>query len=246
MKSTLTILISLLTFSVFGQSVTSKDTTFHDEDGVKVATFELCHHYKIGTPGIVDSLNVIERVYFKSGQLKAENPYFKNRSHGKRKEWYEDGKIRREIDYQNSRIHGQLITYWENGQLKRRDVYDNGKRIKGEVWDVNGALMEYYNYEIAAQFPGGKNALFDYLAEKIIYPKKSRDEGIEGKVMVTFMVEKDGSISQCQIIRGVNDEINAEALRVIKQMPKWNSRSKDGIAGKQRVSLNVNFTLEGK
>ncbi len=93
-------------------------------------------------------------------------------------------------------------------------------------------------------FPGGMGALMTYLATHIKYPPLAKESGIQGRVFINFVVEPDGSIDHVKILRGIGGGCDEEAVRVVKNMPKW-------IPGKQRgkpvrVSFNlpVKFTLE--
>ena len=94
------------------------------------------------------------------------------------------------------------------------------------------------------EFPGGYRALLNFLAQQIKYPAIAAEVGVQGRVTVNFVVNKDGSISDARIIRGVDQSLDKEALRVIYSMPKW----KPGKQGGQpvRVSFNVpiNFVLQ--
>jgi protein TonB len=87
------------------------------------------------------------------------------------------------------------------------------------------------------QFPGDDNARLRFLAQNISYPEKAQNEGKQGRVTVQFIVEKDGSLTNVKIVEGVSPELDAEAVRVIRSMPKW-------IPGKQRgVNVRVSYML---
>lgn len=96
--------------------------------------------------------------------------------------------------------------------------------------------------EIMPEFIGGEDALIRFLNQKIIYPKYEIEQEIEGTVIVEFMVDKDGSINDAKIIKGVTVGMNKEALRVVKMMPRW----KPGIQGGEpvKVLFNVPITFE--
>ncbi|GAB4317698.1 MAG: energy transducer TonB [Bacteroidales bacterium] len=81
--------------------------------------------------------------------------------------------------------------------------------------------------ESMPQFPGGDAARIKYLQENIVYPTLARESGIQGRVFVTFVVEKDGSVTDVKVLRGIGGGCDEEAVRVIENMPKW-------IPGKQR------------
>lgn len=87
------------------------------------------------------------------------------------------------------------------------------------------------------QFPGGEEARMKYLIENLKYPEAARKAGIQGTVFVSFVVRRDGKITDPKIVRGVNGEIDSEVLRIVGQMPDW-------IPGSQRgEKVNVAFTM---
>ena len=87
------------------------------------------------------------------------------------------------------------------------------------------------------EFIGGIQKLYKYLGDNIYYPEMAKENGIQGKVFVQFVVWKDGSIRDVKVIKGVHKTLNAEALRVINNMPNWKP-------GKQRgKNVNARFTL---
>lgn len=94
------------------------------------------------------------------------------------------------------------------------------------------------------EFPGGMDALYKYLSQNIKYPQLARENGITGKVYVTFVVEKDGSIANPKILRDIGGGCGAEAIRVVKAMPKWNPGKQRGKAVRVQFNLPVNFNLK--
>lgn len=93
-------------------------------------------------------------------------------------------------------------------------------------------------------FPGGDAARNKYLKESIQYPDIERDNGIQGLVVVSFTVEKDGSINNVKILKGVTPNINEEAIRVVKHMPRWNPGKQRGKSVRVNVNLPIRFTLQ--
>ena len=94
------------------------------------------------------------------------------------------------------------------------------------------------------EFPGGMDKLLEYEDKKIKYPAKARKEGIEGRVIVEFIVEKDGSISGPKVIRSLTPKCDAEALRVVKSMPKWKPGKQNGKFVRVKYTLPVRFKLK--
>ncbi|MFV0471582.1 MAG: energy transducer TonB [Paludibacteraceae bacterium] len=98
--------------------------------------------------------------------------------------------------------------------------------------------------EIMPTFPGGETELLKYLKEHIVYPVVAAEVGVQGKVTVQFVVGKDGSIENVHIARGVDKSLDAEAVRVIKSMPKWIPGKQDGRAVRVKFTVPVNFQLK--
>ena len=94
------------------------------------------------------------------------------------------------------------------------------------------------------EFPGGMEALYKYLAQNIKYPQLARDNGITGKVYVTFVVERDGSIANPKVLRDIGGGCGQEAIRVVKSMPKWTPGKQRGKAVRVQFNLPVNFSLK--
>ena len=97
--------------------------------------------------------------------------------------------------------------------------------------------------EASPSFPGGQDSLTAFLKKNIVYPVAAKTKGISGTVYVSFTVEKDGSISNVKIQKSADTELDAEAMRVVRMMPKWIPGSKDGKPEKMQVNLPVKFVL---
>lgn len=93
------------------------------------------------------------------------------------------------------------------------------------------------------QFPGGNEELHRYLSEEIEYPRVAREAGLEGRVFVSFVVEPDGSITNVEVREGVSEELNEEAKRVVRSMPKWEPGKQRDQAVRVSVNLPINFRL---
>ena len=92
-------------------------------------------------------------------------------------------------------------------------------------------------------FPGGETQLFKFLGKNIKYPAMARDAGIKGRVYIQFVVWKDGSIRDVQLLRGIGGGCDEEAMRVVKMMPNWNAGRQRGKAVSVIYRLPVNFQL---
>ena len=92
-------------------------------------------------------------------------------------------------------------------------------------------------------FPGGQDAYYKYISENIKYPKAAKEKGIEGKVFVSFIVDKDGSLDSFKVVRGIGGGCQEEALRVLKKMPDWNPGLQKGSKVRTQVESVITFTL---
>ena len=97
--------------------------------------------------------------------------------------------------------------------------------------------------EVMPQYPGGPIAMLKYLMENIKYPEQAMKEGIQGRVAVRFIVEKDGSISDVKPILSVHPLLNKEAVRVVESMPKWTPGKQNGKPVRVRFNVPVMFKL---
>ena len=97
--------------------------------------------------------------------------------------------------------------------------------------------------EVMPQYPGGQIAMLKYIMENMKYPKQAMKEGIQGRVAVSFIVEKDGSISDVKPILSVHPLLNKEAVRVVKSMPKWTPGKQNGKPVRVRFNLPIMFKL---
>lgn len=100
------------------------------------------------------------------------------------------------------------------------------------------------NSDEAPSYPGGDGAMMAYLANNVQYPLVAAENGVQGRVVVEFIVEKDGSLSDVKVKRSVDPSLDREALRVVKSMPRWNPGKKDGQPVRTIFSMPVTFRLQ--
>ena len=113
-------------------------------------------------------------------------------------------------------------------EAKASDVTAPADTTKNVVYDVTETLP---------QFPGGQGVMMKYLAANIKYPASAVKAKKQGRVIVAFVIQKDGSVTNARIVRSVDPELDAEALRIVKAMPNWTPGTQDG------KPVNVNYTI---
>lgn len=104
--------------------------------------------------------------------------------------------------------------------------------------DLMGIIVER-----RPEFPGGQKALMEFLKSNLIYPKVARDSSIQGRVIVKFTVEKDGTITDVEVVRGVHPALDEEAVRVVSMMPKWKPGTQMGDIVRTKFTLPVLFKI---
>ena len=98
--------------------------------------------------------------------------------------------------------------------------------------------------EVMPEFPGGNKAMMSYLAENIKYPKEAENAGMQGRVIVQFVVDTDGSIEDAKVVRAVDPLLDKEAIRVINAMPKWKPGMQDGKEVRVKYTVPIAFRLK--
>jgi TonB family protein len=107
--------------------------------------------------------------------------------------------------------------------------------------DKNGV---YQIVEEMPRYPGGEAAMMDYVAKNVVYPKEAQEKEISGRVFVGFIVEKDGSIGEVKLLRGIGGGCDEEAVRVVKGMPKWKPGKMKGEAVRVSYQMPIFFKLQ--
>lgn len=97
--------------------------------------------------------------------------------------------------------------------------------------------------EVMPEFPGGKKALMQYLAENITYPAEAKKEGVQGRVFINFTIEKNGKVNDVKVLRGIGSACDEEALRVVRSLPDWKPGLQDGIPVRVFYNLPIKFAL---
>ena len=103
--------------------------------------------------------------------------------------------------------------------------------------------MVFYKVEHEPEFPGGIEKLYRYLGKNLRYPAAAKENNVQGKVFVTFIVEKDGSLTDLKISKSLSPETDAEAIRLMQACPKWNPGIQNGRPVRVAYTIPVAFTL---
>ena len=146
----------------------------------------------------------------------------------------DEKKIDKDVDSKNEVDNKAVFD-----EVKSNEVLPDEARKEMEKADET----VYAFTEDDASFPGGEEALYAYLNKNLQYPELARESNITGTVVIKFVVEKDGSITKASILREIGGGCGKEALRVVKNMPKWKPGKKEGHAVRSEFTLPVTFEL---
>lgn len=144
---------------------------------------------------------------------------------------------------------GNVLTKLEEKPLKEEEV----NHIVSTKFEIKSDTTKPLQFEEIftvveqnPEYPGGMSAMYRYLGQNIIYPGKAQKDNIQGKVFVKFVVKADGTIDQIKIAKGVNSDLDNEAVRVVRNMPNWHPAMQNGKPVAVYYNLPINFRLEGK
>lgn len=157
--------------------------------------------------------------------------------------------IRYDKDFKYVAEEGDLKNGLKEGEWKFKEdsvtaveLYKDGKFISGTS-NLNGDIKNYTVDATLPTFKGGPENFLRYLGESVRYPPSDREKNVQGRVVVSFIVEKDGSLSNIKAIQSVSPDIDAEAVRVIKNSPKWIPGTKFGRPVRASYIVPIKFSL---
>ena len=119
------------------------------------------------------------------------------------------------------------------------DMVPDTLSVGSEIAETD--ILDYAEHH--PSFPGGQQALLDFLRQNVNYPEQAKKDSIEGRVVVGFVIDTDGSITDPKIVKSVHPLLDAEALRVVKLMPKWEPGSENGTPVKVKYNLPISFKI---
>ena len=154
--------------------------------------------------------------------------------------------------YKTPAVINDVIVGSHSIKIKSPSGYEIKKNIsviENEISSIDETIDEttstiFENVEEMPSFPGGLAALMAYLQKSIKYPEIAEENGIQGRVVCTFVVEPDGSISDVQVVKPVDPYLDMEAVRVVRAMPKWTPGKHNGVAVRVKYTLPLTFRLQ--
>jgi TonB family protein len=143
-------------------------------------------------------------------------------------------------------VNGLRDSIWsgyQNDTLLFQESYTMGEFLGGINYS-NGSEYHYTDFEEQPRFKGGTEALYKYVRNTLTYPLYARRMGAEGQVLVQFVIGKDGSVTDIEVMKGVAKDIDKEAVRIVSSMPNWIPGTQRGAPIKVQFVLPINFKLD--
>ncbi len=184
--------------------------------------------------------------YYANGTDSLKENYQNNRRHGEYIVYYTDGSMHSTRHYLEGKLDGTFMQYYPDGSLRRKENYTANKCTGGKLFAEDGSELPHYPYEVFTTFKGGTERFVELLNRQIRYPKRAARERIQGRVLVEFIVDKEGNMINPVIVRSVDYELDKEALEAIKRIAKkhkWTPAYQDGKPVRVRFTAPVNFKI---
>lgn len=161
--------------------------------------------------------------------------YFKNNLYGQ---------LKRQGRYRNYYPVGEWEGFDEKGGLAYQESFsEQGEFLHGISYDASGKRYEYTEQEIPPSPAKGMERFYRFIGRKLKYPKAAAKDGIQGRVFVQFIVDKDGSIIEVEVVKGISKECDEEALRVMKSLKNWNPGIQKGQPVQVRMVMPLMYKL---
>jgi TonB family protein len=236
-------LVLLLTILAYGQ-----DTTFYNQNWIATPNSKEAAYFKVTTIDKAVNKQKI-RYYYASGQLKYALDYDMAGYPlpiAKHLRWYSNGQLHTEENRVKGKVSDTLRTYYEDGKLKRLEFWSDGQFVSGNCYSREGEVITRTPYIVEPTFPGGLEAMFQFIRREVKHPKEFLKIAEGGEARVSFMVLKDGRLANIQLLEATAEPFGKEALRVVKKMPRWIGGSVDGNPEVWEHTLPINFAIEIK
>lgn len=206
---------------------------------------------KIQMTGIYSAINDDKEIengtfqYFSdSGYKTSQGVFIEGKKEGLWNYFFENGSVWYTRTFSKDKQDGDCFTYYPNGSKRRKEEFKNGILNKGICYTPEGKDTTYFPMEERPEFPGGEDALTKFLSRNIQYPPEARENGIEGKVIVQFFIDKNGNLQDIKIISSPDASLSAETLRIMHLMPQWKPNRFEGMFVEEKNTFPIRFQLK--
>jgi len=203
------------------------DAKFHQTDSIAASWYR--------TVTIDSTGHTTSAIFNMSGKIKELTVYadsgMKIRD-GLHESYAIDGRPQFSAHYKNNLREGEFRWFYPDGKLKRLETYKEDNFVSGHCYNLTGKEVVFFDYEKRPEFPGGPDKLYGYIRENFRNPERKK-----GIMLVDFTVDRDGTIIEPTVVKGLSPELDAEAIRVVSSMGKWIPGQQEGRPIPMNVSL---------
>jgi len=172
--------------------------------------------------------------------------------HGRCSRWYLSGGLHEELIFDSGKKNGVEKSFYRNGQLKKELLWEQDSLKKGAFFNEDGTAktelfkedLDEYDDQEEPSFPGGLRAMYIYLSQNVNYPEVAKENFWSGRVILTFVVGKDGKISEVNVVETPQPVLAEAVIYVVKKMPRWKPGRVSGIPVRVRYTMPFKFKLE--
>ena len=209
-----------------------------------------------------------EYLEYDNGKVSSNGAYLNSQKTGLWTYFDTDGKQKESKVFEEDKLNGPNIKYWKNGNTKiienyvkafkvgeSKIYYENGDLALKEVYDIKGKMTDSAYLDIEGKavsradvitepsFPGGMKQFYMYLSRSIRYPVEARNSKTQGRVFLSFIVNRFGKIEDIKVISSPDHYLAEEAVRITSQSPDWTPGTLFGNPVSSPYNININFTL---
>ncbi len=243
--------LTLILFSILSINLHAQDTItiYYNQDWEVINTEKKAVFYRKLYEVSENTWQV--RDYYIEGNIQMSGQYATKKTEVKKGEfiyYYKNGSVKSQGIFIADEEDGDWKYYDELGNLTRVTTFENGDALSSEVWK-DGKIVKDVVYDFVSvnpEFPGGEVEMIAFIQKEFNYPEKSRERGEQGVVYIEFVVEKNGSIKEVKIVKGVSKLLDKECLRVVHAMPKWKPGEQDGVPVNVRYTMPISCKLGTK
>jgi TonB family protein len=186
-------------------------------------------------------------LYYSPTGVKTRDEYYKENSREGESMTYDTATFYTyKMHYKGGKLEDTLTGYYPSGKLRRTEVYLHDTLVSGYCYNEQGNEIKFCRRQVMPEYPGGENAMMQFVMNHVRYPDREREDGIQGRVVVGFVVDEKGSITDINIKRSVSRGIDKEALRIVKLFPDFSPGQLEGKNVKVAFILPIMFKLASR
>jgi len=245
-KVLLSLFVIFLSFNVFSQDTLIQYFDKYDKKVKKKAKADYYKKivHKSDSIWYVEQYNAGDTILF-SATYKTKNFETKN---GYYKKYYSNGTTQEEGNYLDNERNGDWFFYHKNSKISKKGIFEKGKWKEIPLcYDENGNETEGVFYSnvlsVKPEFPGGDNEMLRFISKNTKYPFSAKENNIFGTVFISFIIEKNGKLSNIEIARSRSSELDEECLRVVNLFPDFKLGEINGVPVKVKYIVPIKFML---